>query len=232
MIKPNIIIDMDGVLNNLNATMCKALNFSDYLSQGTTNIRTNNNISVSRILTYNYNKDLDSSLVPEDIALSFKSGEYYLNAYRSDILKLFEDKRVFIKAGLLFKDEVKKLLLELSSSANIIIHTLSFTDEISKYKQKLLTNAFGDVPNIKILTLSGGDKDSLDCDVDFVIEDCLGNLVKYSSDSNCKLILINTTYNQELYNSQYQELFSNKNLLRVSNCKDALQYVINTLTSK
>ena len=78
------------------------------------------------------------------------------------------------------------------NNAAVYIHSLSYNEEITNYKRKLLQEKYPKLPSDRFILESGNDKSVLD-DIDVLVEDCLENVL--ASKARLGNVLIRKPYN-------------------------------------
>lgn len=213
-----IVIDVDGVLHDIHAVMEKILHEQGYCD-----------FSMSRVLTYDFNK----SLTPEQVPFSLRNtdnGEYpyWLNAPREVIYKMFSEPRIFEES--VFPDDMLDALKLLcrQDSVNVVIATQSYVPEIAQIKRRRINELLKGY-SYKYIDFIGNSKDVVN-NADCVIEDCIANLDKYDEYGQSVVkILIDRPYNPEKYNTSANGF---KDIVRIPDTTRALQYVLSELTSQ
>lgn len=179
MKKPIVAIDVDGCILDIYTPLTKLLHMRGYVE-----------FSMNRVLTYDFNKSLEQSKVPDWLSKSSISGDFYLNAYRNDIFGALSSDETFMFAKLY--PNCAEMLKKLSSVASIVLNTMSLTESIKEIKRHKL-----DFSGILLNSFVGA-KPALD-HADFVIDDSIFELDKYSSGT--KKYLVNAPYNQVEFNN-------------------------------
>lgn len=178
--KPTVAIDVDGCLLDI----YKPLTIKLWQS-GT------KGFSMNRVLTYDWNKSLSADKAPDWLIKTSAFGDYYLNAFRKDIIELLKCDDVFLFAEF-YSSICVGLLEKLSKVANVVINTASWTESIRQIKIDKLSSISG---------ISGraylGAKEIVE-NADYVIDDCIAELDAYPD--GVKKFLVNAPYNQERYN--------------------------------
>ena len=212
--RPLLVIDLDNTLNNLVEVMCNAINYTDFLEHGTKQLCSEYMVYPHRLLNYSFNQNLDPKLVPDFIESTNFIGDHNLNAKRDDFIDLCHDIRIFKHTEILHQQELIDLLTYLSKTCDILIHTLSFTEEIAKFKYAQLLDIFESIPNLTIKCPVGYEKVYI-VDADYVLDDCLDNINGYitldrkqtnsfaKAKDHIKTFLIDQPYNQFCFNTEY-----------------------------
>lgn len=202
--KYDIVVDVDGVLNDLHSALTLYLLEKGYKYQP------------QNVRTYDFNKNKPDSK------------EFDMGVPRSVLIESLSAVRIFQTAPLCW-DAIFALKKCAYNGAKIVVYTLSPTDEISTFKHEFLKCLFFGYNNIDIHveTASDNEKPAL-FETRFVIDDCLENLTKY--DRSVEKYLIDKPYNDQLYNTDYNQLFNDPHLYRYKSAADAITYIAERLS--
>lgn len=206
--KPRVIIDVDDVLLELNlhvAEQVRQMGYPDF--------------QVENILTYDLNKTLDKSCLPEHQRDLMDNG---LGCSRDLILSLYRDPNIFKTVPLTCRfEEGLKLLTEIFE---VIINSNNFTLDIIEEKLKLFKHFCKDL-DLQYNFCVSSDKPLFN-DVYAVFEDNIENLKLYSDD--CIKLLVDRPQNQERYNGKL--LVGIKNLYRVDSFYAGVKKLVEELS--
>lgn len=198
-IQYDIVIDVDGVLNDLHYAMMCYLQKKGY------------NFKIHNIRTYNFNKGKPDT------------EEFDLGVSRDIIFETLSDIEIFKQAPIEW-DGIFMIRKMAYNDMKIAIYTLSPNKAISDFKRKMLECLFFGFKNIDIIIRTMTDNEEKPALVTkSVIEDCLANLTDYDTDTiKC---LINKPYNQIEHNPEYESLFNSSNFIRCQGICESLKYI-------
>lgn len=178
-----VVVDVDGVLLDIHSALEKQLQAQGY------------DFSMSRVLTYDFNKSLPQDKVPDWLINSDKGYEFFLNVPRSKIFEELGNVELF-KTADFYEDAIQEIKdMVLSHNAQVIISTQSFTEEIANVKKERLLDRLAGYP-IEYKDFIGDSKGIIE-EADYVIEDCISNIDMY----DCHKVLVSKPYNQPEFNT-------------------------------
>lgn len=192
--RPTVVCDVDGVLLDIHHQLERRI------------CRLNPLFRMSSVLTYDFNKSLESW--------------HNLGLEEGLVERLFSDLALYKASS--FDKEMCSSLIKLANNCNVVIYTLSSTKEIADWKYKTLDNIFRE-HNLKIgIKVAVGDEKVALPSADYVIEDSIENIAKYPSKT--KGLLINKSYNRPLFNKSYSKVF--KRCTRVKDIEQAVDEIL------
>lgn len=215
--KKRIVIDLDGVVFPTQELLCTMVRETTPSSK----------FSLDRILTYNFNKSLDMSLVPEEVLkrdeYTFDDIEYGLGIPRKDVFALLTSPELFKR--LTPYEEVHDALLNFTNAVGdgfeVVFYSLAWSTEILKLKEESIQRYFGDIPNLYYSLIVSSDrvtKPFMSCD--YLIEDNPSAV----SNVDTKCFLVDKPYNNEGYSLAGMNLKFN-DVTRVSSLAEALNLI-------
>lgn len=204
MSKELVIVDVDDVLLELNASVVDRINKMGYPD-----------LKVENIVSFDLNKSIDVFMLPVSQQGLQDNG---LGCPRDLIMQCYSEVESFAHASL--TENFYEGLKLLSEEFNTLIHTNNFNLEIAKFKIELFERLCSDL-DLNFNFCVGKDKPAF-TNVYAVFEDCVGNIVKYSD--SCRKILIDRTHNRELFNGKL--LSEATNLHRAKNFYDGVEYLL------
>lgn len=186
--KKQVVIDLDGTLFDIHSEVDKIVQAGGYPNYG-----------ISRVLTYDFNKSLDIS-APDawSVVSSAEEGtDYFLNAPRAVIFDVLGQPDVFKKAKVFGGDDTVKALIQLMNTGkvDVIFHSLSFSEAISKEKEKRLWSLFGASEEHWVYSPVVGSESKCPIPADFVIEDNIRAAENYSLMKTCTFCCLRRPYN-------------------------------------
>lgn len=199
-----VIVDVDDVLIDLNKNIKKRINKMGYTDYKVENIK-----------TYDLNKDINVSMLPEKQRSFMDNG---LGCPRELILSCYSDVESFYYAPIV-KNAYEGLKL-LSDKFDVLIHTSSYNMNIIRFKMDLFESKFKNL-RLDYNFCCGKEKPAFN-NVFAVFEDSIPNIVKYD-DETIKL-LVDRPQNCELFNNDL--LSKVKNINRVENFYTGVQYLL------
>ena len=209
------VIDFDGVIYNLMASVEMAV----YNLNGTRFRREN-------ILTYDFNKSLDPTLVDETMLDPVKA----MGISREFIFSLMGNPNIYNYNC--YYNGFKPAIKSLATYIPVVIYSYCLSDSMASAKAVLFEDLFKNCDNVYYCTSSNGDMGFKAAypNAKFVIEDSLSNLDEYLKEEKTfakgrpRLYLVDHTYNQEKYNADYSFVF--EHCRRVPNVVEAVTRIV------